>query len=385
VDATNEETRYSILETVRQYGAEQLEAAGEREALRRRHAEYFTAFAESVWHPVRSSAARVQGAWLGRFARDRENLRAALAWQEEASAFDDMLRITESLWWFWWIRGELSEGRAWLAMALEGATQSSDHLRGLAQLGLGGLSWAQGDLDAAEQHATSGRQLFASLGRKLEEGSALNTLGVVAYARGQNDRARSYFEASIELLRAESAADPSLLGRIAIAIDNLATISIELGEMDAGLAQYREALALNQARHDAEGVAMNELHIGMVEALAGHLEEARPLLARALSLYWSVGFHQYAAECLENAAIVANGVDQPEEAAFLLGVATRLREDAGMQPVPVMARIRERETAVARSALSPDRFEVAATTAATMPIEAAIERAQAFLGRAAGR
>jgi predicted ATPase/DNA-binding SARP family transcriptional activator len=382
VDSTNEETRYTILETVREYGAEHLEAAGERDEVRRRHAEYFAVFAEAVWHPVRTSAARVQGAWLGRFARDRENLRAALTWQEEASAFEAMLRLTEALWWFWWIRGELTEGRTWLGMALEGATGSDEDLRGLAHLGFGGLSWAHGDLDAAEEHATLAQQLFAAVGNTLQEGSALNTLGVIAYARGQNARSRSFLEASIAKLRTASATDPSLLGRIAIAIDNLGTVSLELGDMDAALAQYQEALELNRARADGEGIAMNEMHIGILEAHSGRLEEARALLDRAFALYASVGFHQYAAECLETASIVANGEDTPEEAAFLLGVATRLRDDASAPPVPIMARIREREADVARSALGLDRFGAITREAVTIPLEAAMQRAQSFLGRA---
>ncbi len=382
VDSTNAETRYTILETVRQYGAEHLEAAGERDELRRRHAEYFTAFAEAVWLPVRTSAARVEGPWLDRFARDRENLRAALPWQEEASAFDAMLRVAEALWWFWWIRGELTEGRAWLGMALDGATGSEKNLRGLAHLGLGGLSWAQGDLDAAEEHAMSAQAHFAAVGNTLQEGSALNTLGVVAYSRRDNAQARFFHEASIAKFRSASATDPSLLGRIAIAIDNLGTVSLELGESDAALAQYQEALELNRARADGEGIAMNELHIAIVEALAGHLEEARALLARALAVYASVGFHHYAAECLETASIVANGEDTPEEAVFLLGVATRLRDDASAPPVPILARIREREADRARAALGLDRFGAVTTEARTMPLEAAFHRAQSFLGRA---
>ncbi len=380
VDTTHEETRYAILETVRQYGAEHLEATGERAELRRRHAEHFTAFAEAVWHPVRTSAARVQGAWLGRFARDRENLRAALTWQEESAAFDDMLRLTEAMWWFWWIRGELTEGRAWLGMALERATGSDERLRALAHLGLGGLSWAHGDFDAAERHAAASRELFAAVGDVLQEGSALNTLGVIAYARGENARSRSFFEASLEKLRAAGPNDPSLLGRIAIAIDNLGTISLELGNMPEALAQYREALEMNRTRGDGEGVAMNELHIAIVEALEGRLAEARPLLARALAVYTSVGFHQYAAECVETSAIVANGEGRAEDAAFLLGVATRLRDDAGAPPVPILARIREREREVALAALGSERFEALTDEARRMPVEASLQRALAYLG-----
>lgn len=381
VDTLREPTRYRLLETVRHYGAEQLDRAGETVAARRRHAEHFTAVAEAAWHPLRSQGVWVQAEWVDRLTRDSENLRAALAWQLESGDFDALLRMAESLWWSWWIRGELSEGRQWLAAALAQPRPADTNLRASAHLGLAGLSWAQGDLDTAEEHATAARQLFAEVGNGLQEGSALNTLGLVADGRHQFREARALFEAALAKFREQPDSETVRVARnTAVTIDNLGSVSHELGEDETALAQYREALALNRARDDAEGVAMNELHIAIIEAEAGHLAEARSLLASSLAVYRNVGFHQYAAECLEAASIVANGTGSPDVAAFLLGASSGLRDESGLPPVPILARIRERETALAREALGDERFERLSDRARQLPPDTALQEALAYLG-----
>ena len=379
-DTTHEPTRYTVLETVRQYAAEQLETSGERAEVRRRHAEHFAAFAEAAWQPLRTAGIWVQADWIARLGQERENLRSTLAWQQEAEAFDALLRTTESLWWIWWIRGELAEGRAWLQLALERATDSDPHRRALALLGLAGLSWAQGDLVAAEQHATAALALFEATGDRMQEGSTLNTLGLIASGRRDLARAREHFEASLARIRSATDPDPGRLSRnLSVTIDNLGSVSLEFGDFEAANAQYREALELNQARGDAEGVAMAELHIALVEAQTGELASARTLLGRSLAVYRSIGFHQYAAECLEAASMVANGTGAPEEAAFLLGAAARLRDEASVPPVPVLARIREQQAEAARVALGAERFRALTDEARRMPIEAALQRALAYL------
>jgi tetratricopeptide (TPR) repeat protein len=195
------------------------------------------------------------------------------------------------------------------------------------------------------------------------------------------------FEASIERLRAaagESTDAQVVAGvrrSIAISIDNLGSIEHELGDDLEALARYREALEMNRERNDPHGVAMNELHISIIEAEAGRFDVARTLLSRSLQVYRSVGFRQYAAESLETASIVANGLGAPSEAAFLLGAASRLRDDAGAPPVPFMARLRERESEVARRALGPAIFDELVDGARRTQSDASLQRAIDFLER----
>jgi tetratricopeptide (TPR) repeat protein len=385
VDAGEEPTRYRVLETVRQYGAELLAEVGEADAVRWRHAGHFTAVAEAAWHPLRTQGVVIQAAWLERLLRDRENLRAALAWLHDARDHESILRIAEALWWFWWIRGEVSEGRSWLTIGLEHATTADASLRAHAHLGLGGLSWAQADLDAAEEHAAAAQVLFAEIGNAVQEGSAFNTLGLIAEGRQDFLRARTLFESALARYRTAQDAEPARITRsIAVAVDNLGTVSLELGQRGEALALYREALEINRSRGDDEGIAMNELHIAMVEAEAGRLDTARldaarVLLSRALAVYQRLGFHQYAAECLEVAAVIANGTQRAESAAFLLGVAAREREAAGAPPVPVLARLREREQGAAIAAIGAEVYAEIAGGAERLPSDVALDQARAFL------
>ncbi len=128
--------RYRLLETVRQYAAEQLEEAGEREAFQRRHRDWYIELAESDPTPAGDLPARDR---LRRLDLERDNLRAALA---SALADDPQLalRLTVALWRFWLTRGYLAEGYRWLDASLTAAPEhTADRARALLAACLVGL------------------------------------------------------------------------------------------------------------------------------------------------------------------------------------------------------------------------------------------------------
>src|SRR5205814_2100056 len=119
-----DELRFGMLETIREFAGEQLAAAGEGAAARRRQAAYFLRLAEEA-EPRLTGAGR-QG-WLARLETEHDNLRAALAWSAEAVARGEAgadlgLRWAWALTWFWFFRGHVSEGRAWVEPALARVT-----------------------------------------------------------------------------------------------------------------------------------------------------------------------------------------------------------------------------------------------------------------------
>jgi non-specific serine/threonine protein kinase len=130
VEAGGAEPRYAMLETIREYAGEQLDASGEAEEMRRRHAEFYLAFGEAI-------AAQLGGAamaeTLTRLATELPNLRVALAWSiEPGGDVDAGLRVASALGPFWRFRGHLSEGRRWLDMAMAaGPTQNTTRIDGL--------------------------------------------------------------------------------------------------------------------------------------------------------------------------------------------------------------------------------------------------------------
>src|SRR5215212_5870625 len=133
--ASGDEPRYTMLETVREYALDRLDASDEGEVIHRQHAAFFTAFAEaadgspSTWRTMSATAGPVwavrlkllgphQTNWLNRLEADHDNLRAALDWLAHWGEPEAFLRLARSLAIFWLFRGPFEEGRAWLEQAL---------------------------------------------------------------------------------------------------------------------------------------------------------------------------------------------------------------------------------------------------------------------------
>ena len=104
-----EETRFEMLETIREYAAERLDASGEGDIARSRHAGYFLSLAETAEPRMHGPQ---QSYWLDRLEREKANLRAALDWSLRDGASEPGLRLAAALWWFWIIRDFLVRGAA---------------------------------------------------------------------------------------------------------------------------------------------------------------------------------------------------------------------------------------------------------------------------------
>ncbi len=135
-------TRFDMLETVRQYGWEQLEVSGEADIVRLRHAAFFLALAEAAEPDLKGS---LQLARLEELETEHDNLGAALGWSLDGGNKELGLRLAGALGEFWLMRGRLSEGRRWLQMALARGDASSTPLRVKVLNRAGSLAILQGD------------------------------------------------------------------------------------------------------------------------------------------------------------------------------------------------------------------------------------------------
>ncbi len=106
-DGPGDEPRYQMLETVREFGLDQLAASGNDVAVRDARAAHFLTLAEAALPQFDGPGILL---WLDRIDADHDNLRAALAWAEERGAADTMARTAGPLWQFWMVRGHVSEG-----------------------------------------------------------------------------------------------------------------------------------------------------------------------------------------------------------------------------------------------------------------------------------
>jgi predicted ATPase/DNA-binding SARP family transcriptional activator len=341
-----EDMHYRLLETVRQYGAGHLAEGGETEDLQRRHAEYFASWAEK-----QNELRAVLSVWVELLAPAEHNLRAALEWSRDAHAAELMLRIVAAIWRYWWVRGDFSEGRAWLQTAVDGGRDIDARLRAEAFEGAAGLAWAHGDMSAAAEHAEAARQLYLDIGDGRGESAGLTVLGHVALEREDYEAAESFFQTVV----AVQAKNGVPLG---ISYHNLASTAFGRGDFELAVERYQRALEEFRKHDDEYGIALSELYLAMVAIEEGQYDEAAAYLRHPLVVFREMGFLQYSAQCLDLIGPVVRERGDAAEATRLFAGAHALRKRTGQAPT-VAARRRERDTEAARVQLSAEEFDAA--------------------------
>jgi predicted ATPase/DNA-binding SARP family transcriptional activator/Tfp pilus assembly protein PilF len=388
--------RYTLLVAIRQYA---LELAGQGAAvdeLRRRHADYYLGLAERFEPDLGGPQ---QGALLDELEQEHDNMRAALDWALSGAQSDLALRLCATLWWFWFVRGHLGEGRRWIEAALA-KNESSGHpdrnnlLRARLLNAAGVLAHDQGDYAWARARLAEGLDLSRQIGHERGVASGLNNLGLVARSQGDYAQAAVYYQQSLDLCR-ERGDDWS----VAVSLSNLGLVASYQGQYERASAWYAESLALRQRMGDKRGIAVTLNHLGHIVYRAGDYARAaayheeslalqrelvdragvtdslvglgRVALARAdyaqaqrhfeagLAMRRDLGDRAGVAECLEQLAEVAARDGGARRAAVLLGRAQALRDEVGAPRPPLDLPEHARLIADLRAALGEDAFAAA--------------------------
>jgi len=196
-DEMQGESRYRMLETMRQYANEKLVESGESDALRDRHLNYFLTLAETAApHLIRPE----QLEWLTQLDTDYENLRAALEWALSKETAELSLRLCASLGRFWYVRTFLLEGSNWLKSALSKTTPNSTPAEKAARVkALYEDAELAEQLDDYERMKTSAEQsltLAEEVSDKKDIAIARFVMAHAAWLRGNDERALPLFEQS---------------------------------------------------------------------------------------------------------------------------------------------------------------------------------------------
>jgi len=284
VDERAAAPRYGLLETVRQYGRDKLVAAGEAAVFRRRHRDWTLALAESAARDLHGPG---QEGWLDRLAAEHDNLRAALAWSLDADDPVAGLRLAAALWWFWFVRGFLSEGRDWLDRALaEGydALDAPDAVRAEAALGAGALAWRQRDYDEADRRLAEALDLFRALDDEAGAARSLLYQGRTAHFRGDDERAKVLYDESLR--QSDAAGDR---WGVAAAMDALGLLAWQQGDFAEANAWLERGLALCKVLGDPLGTADALNILGRVAFDQGDYGRATRLVEESLEAYRALG------------------------------------------------------------------------------------------------
>lgn len=370
------ETRYLLLETIRQYALERLRDSGEIEGIYRRHLDWFLKLTEQAEPELQGGN---QGDWLERLARENDNFRVALAWSLENDTVM-ALQLAVALGLFWFMRGHhFEEGQDWLQKTVtrsEGTGQAA--LRAKAFLCLGQVASINGDYATARSVFESSVNLYHDLNDKYGVADASNFLADTIAMQGGSEAAnfyvtaRLYFEESLASLREQG--DNWKMART---LDSLGEMARVEEDYHTARACYEESLRVRRTLGDQRGIAVSLINLGFCAHHEGDYKQAKNLLEESLTNFQHLGSTRGTIDCLAALAGVFGTEKKPERAARLLGAAEALHESihAGLMAAYADRIEYDRSVAVVRSQLSNDAFAAAWAAGRALTLEQAIDYA----------
>jgi predicted ATPase/DNA-binding CsgD family transcriptional regulator/transcriptional regulator with XRE-family HTH domain len=376
VEGPDGESRFAMLETVREFATEQLEVSGEAEAVRRRHAEYYLGLAELARSRLRGPEAV---AWLKCLDAAHDNLRAAIDWGEaqpdppaeggslggDLSGIELATRIAKALAWFWMLRSQLRQGRERVHRLLARTSPGTPaHARVLLVAGAmaGYLTDAPEALRLSEESLAAWR----ALGDRHHIAVALARVGYAEGMHGRLDRARAVLEESLAL-----SGDP----RQVVDLENpivlmLAIATASAGDREGARDLFEQSLALGRADGDIHTTLASLRRLGALARQRGEVEAARRLIVESLGLAGELGDYLCSGNALAELAFVAIDAGQAERAARLLAVLGRLHDMTGMPFVSLSAA--DSSVATVRARLGEAAFATAWAEGRSMSLEQAV-------------
>jgi len=275
--------RLAMLETIREFGLEQLTDAHELNSVRRAHATYYLTFAEDA---ERHLTGADQKSWLQRLEREQDNLRAALNWAIEDREAEFAQRMAGALQPFWLTRGYWSEGRRWLeeSLALDTDVALSPAVRAKTLYGAGVLARFQGDFARARMLCGQSLAIYRDLADQTWVLMALVELSRITAFQDDRTAKKVFLAEATSLL--ETLPDTAVK---AYAYSELATAMVSFGrdviQFSPEATPYlAESVRINRALNNPTGLALalirqasSSLFTGDFTLMASQLDEVECL------------------------------------------------------------------------------------------------------------
>lgn len=363
------ESRFRMLEVVRELALETLAERGRLDEIRRRHAGFFTDLGATAEPLLQSAESAV---WLSRLEEEHDNLRAAMDWglvNEPEMA----VRLAVSVRNYWLVHSHLTEGFGWLKAASETGFDPPPQLKFKLLNGLGLAARFRGDLATARQAYEAGLAAGEEAGDR--QGTALSNrgLGLVAMQQGDHAAARIYFDAGLAISRELEdkygvAMSLSFLGDLARTEDRYADAK----------PMFEEAVQLFRILENKTAVSDALNNLGAAEYCLGDTKNAAEHFSEALRSAHELSNRITISCSLDGLAAIAAGLGDGTKAAWLSGAADRLREMVGYKIEPAEAKLRDRYRTSLLVNFSVDELKTLAAQGAAWPMEKAVNEALRF-------
>jgi predicted ATPase/DNA-binding CsgD family transcriptional regulator len=345
------ETHFDMLETIREYALERLEASGEAEVIRERHARHYLALVEAAEAGLKGAEQR---AWLGRLALEDDNARAALAWALQRHDATLALRLAGALGPYWQMHDHLTEGQAWMEQALALEAVTAPDVRARALTAGGGLAFLRGDTPRAISWQQESLELWRQLGDSFGLAAALHNLARAVHYQARYEEAERLYQETLALRR-------QIDDRrgLAATLNSLGVLMRDRGDDPTARALYEESLGLYRELQDLWGQALLLNNMARITRDANELAETHALCVQSLDLFAALGDKHGLTWVVSNLAIVAQRQRDAARAAQLTGATEAVRETLGAAPLslsPGERAIYEASISRVRTELGPAGF-----------------------------
>lgn len=312
-----EQARFTMLETIREYALERLEERGEFDRASAAYARYYLTLAEdSRKHLFRAGEAT----YLRRLAAERDNIRAVLGWALEHD-IELGLRMGGALVRFWNLDGHYHDWRRLIEQALAAGSEAALPVRGQALVTAGWMALQQGDIAAAVDRYQEARTIGRDLGDQLLVLAVIPGLGQATLARGDIAAAMALFREGVDICHEQGATH--MLAPLTYGLGMAFQLQ---GDQNLAREHLEESVTLFKAHGERFSIGSALRALGGIALAQGDLEEARVCFHDGLQAALVAKHRDGIAVALEGIAAVLAALGQWERAARLWGAAEAVHE-----------------------------------------------------------
>ncbi len=290
VGESDSETRYALLETIRQFARDLLHTHERADGFRLRHADYFVEFAESAQAQLRGPD---EGLTLERIGADLDNLRHAMSWSIESGNPELGIRIACAMSRYWWLTGQYTEGFRWLDVTLKASSSlRPGYAAARGHLALSSLAgWLDLD-DVRKKHLATSLEIFRQLDAEGASAEVVAAGLISARINLESDPTRilELYGEALEIARRYE--DQS---GIASALGMIADTQARLGNLDKARAVFEESIAATAQLESPSDSMWAIGQLAQVELGEGSPSRAEAAFRRALSHAIEAGLVEWAA------------------------------------------------------------------------------------------